>query len=298
MKVTLFVTALLVAVSPFLWAQEQEGTQDQVEQGAPMTQFYEFHSLDMFGPEDFQYTPVQTDLGQFERNLVVRLQRAFPRLPGMLNAVHSFRLPDYGPLVIISLQPPTIYFTRPVLQQLEEHSRIAEAQARMVREQIDRAAQIMRLKAKESDLLEQISLVEGSKKNKKDVVAMQKDLEDIHKGLASLESPQSPSETMTINLGPSELDLDRMLSQNYQQMVDRLTVVLKNSIAETAPALSELKAGEKVCVTARIRRGLSGGADQSILFVITDSDLEAFRKGQLDLEALKQKITITKDTEK
>lgn len=298
MRAIRFAGVLMVAMSPFLWAQDQGGPHDSGDQDAPLTQFYEFHSLDTFGPEDFQYTPDQTDLGQFERNLIVSLQREFPRLPGLLNAVHSFRLPDYGPLVIISLQPPTIYFTRPVLQQLEEHSRIADAQARMVREQIDRAAQMIRLKAKESDLLEQISLVEGSKKNKKDVVAMQKDLEDVRKGLASLESPQLPSEPVTINLGPSELDLDRMISQNYQQMVDRLTAVLRTSIAETAPTLSELKPGEKICVNAHIRRGLSSGADQSVLFVVTDSDLEAFRKGQLDLEALKQKIIITKDTEK
>lgn len=308
MRIILFAAALLVAVAPVLCAQEQsrdqapeqsqEQPQEQPDQDAPVTQFYEFHSLDTFGPQDFQYTPDLSDLGQFERNLVITLQREFPRLPGMLNAVHSFRLPDYGPLVIISLQPPTIYFTRPVLQQLEEHSRVAEAQAKMVRAQIDRAAQIIRLKARESDLLEQISLMDGSKKNKKEVATMQQDLDDVRKGLASLEDPQQSSEPITINLGPSDLDLDRMIAQNYQQMVARLTAVLRNSIAETAPALAELKAGEKVCVNAHIRRGISGGADQSILFVITDSDLEAYRKGAFDLEALKQKISITQDTEK
>lgn len=298
MKAITLAAALLLAVSPFVWAQEDE-SQTQPDQETPMTQFYEFHSLDTFGPEDFQYNPEASDLGRFEQNLLTTLQREFPRLPGMLNAVHSFRLPDYGPLVIISLQPPTIYFTRPLLQQLEEHSRMAEAQARMVREQIDHAAQIIRLKTKESDLLEQISLVEGSKKNKKDVAEMQKQLEDIRKGLASLENPQlPPTQPVTVNLGPSELDLDRMISQNYQQLVDRLTAVLRNSIAETAPELSKLKAGEKVCINAHIRRGFSGGADQSILFVLTSSDLEAYRKGELDLNALKQKITVTQDTEK
>lgn len=245
--------------------------------------------------EEFQFNSDRADLGYFQRSLIDTLHREFPRLPGLFTSVHSFRLPDYGPLIFINVQPPAVYFTRPVLQQLEAHQHMAEEQAEMIRKQLDRASQYVRLKAKEADLLQQIDLQMGSKKGKKDVAPLQKDLDDVRKNLQSMEAPTDSS--ITISMNSIDVDLDKMLSKNYQDLIDRLTIVLKDTLAETAPYLSDLKENEKVCINAHIRQGLMGNADQSILIVLAKSDIEAFRKQQIDLAALKEKITITRETE-
>lgn len=253
--------------------------------------------LDSIPPEAFQYNSDRADLNHFQRNLVDTLRLEFPRLPGIFTSVHSFRLPDYGPLILINVQPPAFYFTRPVLAQLEEHQRAAEEQARLIGEQIDRAAQFIRLKAKEADLIQRIDLEMSSKKGKKEVVSLQKDLEDVRKNLSSLEGPEVFSQSISIRMNSVDVDLDKMIAKNYQQLIERLTAVLKDTLAETAPLLSDLKDNEKICINAHVRQNLTGSEDQSILFVLSHSDIEAYRSGQFDLDALKQRIAITKEKE-
>ena len=109
-------------------------------------------SIDKFSPDDFQYRSAGSDLYDFQNNMMASLQHEFPRLPGIFTSLHSCHLPDYGPLVVITVQPPALYLTRPVLQELEKRQRLAEQQAQVFRQQIDRASQIIKLKAREAEL--------------------------------------------------------------------------------------------------------------------------------------------------
>jgi hypothetical protein len=93
------------------------------------------------------------------------LRKEFPRLSGVFASAHSCRLPEYGPLVSVTIQLPSFYFTKPVLQELDRRQRAAEEQARKVRIQLERTAQLISLRSKESSLLERIEW-EGSSKTK------------------------------------------------------------------------------------------------------------------------------------
>src|SRR5205085_12394844 len=121
------------------------------------------------------------------------LQHEFPRLPGIFPSLHSCHLPDYGPLVVITVQPPALYLTRPVLQELEKRQRLAEQQAQVFRQQIDRASQIIKLKAREAELMQQITMQSASKKSQKTMVPMlQQDLADVRRNLGGLQVDPPP----------------------------------------------------------------------------------------------------------
>src|SRR5262249_59707691 len=104
----------------------------------------------------------QPGSNQFQRNLLQALRHEFPRIPGILTSMHSCKLPDYGRLVFVTVQPPVFYFTRPMLAELERRQQLAEEQARLVQEQIIRASQLVKLKAREAELLDQINTVTAS----------------------------------------------------------------------------------------------------------------------------------------
>jgi hypothetical protein len=246
----------------------------------------------------------QPSANLFQRNLVQALRREFPRIPGILTSMHSCKLPDYGRLVFVTVQPPVFYFTRPMLAELNRRQQAAEDAARKMQAQIMRASQFVKLKAREAELLEQINTVTTSKKNSKSEVAeLQQSLADVRKSLGSMEDSNStnvPVAAPTL-VSPSmelmnDVDLDRMLRVNYQQLTDKLTDVMRNALAENASSLTDLNTNERICITTHVRQSLTG-SDETILFILTGSDIEAYRNGQLDLDALKKKVLIQREQE-
>jgi hypothetical protein len=228
---------------------------------------------------------------------IAALRKEFPRLPGVFASVHSCRLPDYGPLTSVTIQLPAYYFTRPVLQELDRRQRAAEEQAKKVHEQLEKAAQLISLRSKEAGLMEQIEW-EGSKKKSKDVIeGLQAELVEVRKSLNSLESTQPQvvvveESFMQIN----EVDLNKMLVANYQQLVQRVTKAMKNSLAENAPRIEDLKENERVSINAFIRDSILGSPGKSLLFILSQKDIQDYKEGRIDLDALRDRVIVQDDT--
>jgi hypothetical protein len=205
-------------------------------------------------------------------------------------------LPNYGPLISVTIQPPSTFFVRPLLWQLEQKQKEAEKQARHVRDQMDQMAQLLRLRAKEADLVEKISVEETSRKKGKPYIAnLQKDLDDTRKALQEME-------TQTVNTlgsqnGPftmqslSEVDLDNMIRTNYQDLVKKVTDAMSSVLAEHASQL-DLRDNERVTITTSIRDNYLGNPDQRILFILNPEDISAFRNGTVDVAGLRDRIVI------
>ena len=246
-----------------------------------------------------QSQPRVLRLEDFEELALAAVRREFPRLPGFSAAAHSCRLPDYGPLISIAVQPPTYYFTRPILLELERRQRIAEEQARRMRLEIDRAAQIITLKAREAVLMEQIAGERARKKNSSKADDMEKDLGEVRKAISSLDTPSLEQQQTVIVIGDPlrEADLNKLMLTNYQQLVDRLGNAMKNTLAENAASIEGLKSDERVCITAHIGENFTANREKSMIFVLKAEDIQAFRKGSIDLPQLKQRV-ITRVEEK
>jgi hypothetical protein len=233
-------------------------------------------------------------LQDFETIVVASLREEFPRLSGIFTSVHACRLPDYGPVVSIALQLPAFYFTRPVLQELERRQKIAEQQALRVRSEIERAAQTIRLKAREAELVDQMDMAYGSKKKTKVVlIGLQKELEDVRKSIKELDTPvENVSEAVPDVERVQEVDLEKMILASHQQLIGRITVAIKDILAEKAPSLADVKASERISITAHVRDSFMSNRERSIIFVLNGTDIEAYRKGDLDLAALKNKVLV------
>jgi hypothetical protein len=239
--------------------------------------------------------PTTIKIPDLEGLTLAALRKEFPRLPGMLAAVHSCRLPDYGPLISVSIQLPAYFFTRPVLAELERRQKIAEEQTRKVRTQIEKAAQVITLRAREATLVESIDKENSSKrKNKQNVNTLQNDLSEVRKTLASLESDESEEDVAPIALSDPlpEVDLNKMLQSNYQQMIDKISEAMKNTLVENGPKIQDLRENERIGLNAFIRDSMLGNQGKTIIFVLNNADIQAFRKGEIDLPALKQKIVV------
>jgi hypothetical protein len=236
----------------------------------------------------------QTDLTlrDFQDEMMNFLQRQFPRMPGLFPSAHYYRLPDYGPVVSITVQPPAFFFTRPMLLELERQQRIAQEQARRIRSQIDRAAQLIQLKARESDILQQIDLEYGTKKKPKARIAvLQKDLDEVRKSIQQMEEtagtgdvPEPADEQL------HDLDLDKMIQDNYQELVDRVTQASRAALADKAPRLTELGQNERLTVAVHIRENMLRNRENTIVFSLPVSDIEAYRKGTLNLSQLQNRV--------
>src|SRR5262245_52991530 len=246
-------------------------------------------------------TPVERTINrirlqEFESILVTSLRHQF-RTSGVFATVQSCRLPDYGPVITVTIQPPPYYFTKPVLQELERRQKIAEQQAQKIREQFDRTAQIVKLKAKEAEVLEQIRDENAKKKEKANTTEMQQNLQEIRKTLKELESA-TPVETVAMPSAEEvkEVDLNKMIMENYQDLVDKLTSTMKSILAENAAALMA-EGDTKISISTTIRDNFLGNQEKTILFVLTDPDVKAFRNGTVDLNALKDKVLVSYPTE-
>jgi hypothetical protein len=234
-------------------------------------------------------------LKDFERITMEALRQELPRFSTMFASVHSCRLPDYGPLISITLQPPPYYFTRPVLVELERRQRIAEEQARRIRNEIDRAAQVISLKAREAGVLERVEIARSSKK-KSDQANLEKELAEIRKSLQELEPEQEGEESFAVSVERiNELDLTKMMLSNYEQLIKKLTVVMKKNLSENGVRLVDVGAEDRVCITTHIRENFVGNQEKSLIFLLNGSDIQAFRNGAIDLPTLTEKVVIKQD---
>jgi hypothetical protein len=243
----------------------------------------------------------EVKLRDFETLIFASLREQFPRFPGLFASVHTCHLPDYGPLISVTIQPPLNYFTRPVLLELERRQRIAEEQAKKIRTQIDRASQLISLKAKEADLVSKLQEAQTSKKvGKAAISAIQADLTDVRKSLQDFQSGETYQfieGPVTLTDGISEVDLNKMLAANYQDLIMKLTETMKNCLCEYGPALKNLKENEKLSITTYVRDNFLGYQERGIIFVLNGSDVLAYRRGALDLAGLKKKIVVQYEKE-
>ncbi len=245
------------------------------------------------GPE-LSETRLQTlRLQDFEGLTIQAVRQEFPRLPGFFASSHSCRLPEYGPVVSITIQPPAFFFTRPVLQELERRQKIAEQQAKRVQTQIERAAQFISLKAKEASLQEKVE-IERSKRKGKSAGDLEKDLADLRRQIASMESVPLPEGRLEIVTESSinDMDLNRMISANYDQLLERITQAMKDTLAENGVWIADLGQNEKIGITAYVRDSFMGNQEKVIILVLDGDDIQAFRSGELDLPSLKKRVLV------
>lgn len=231
-------------------------------------------------------------LQEFETILVSYLRQQF-RASGVFATVQSCRLPDYGPVVTVTIQPPPYYFTRPVLLELDRRQKIAEKQADRIRAQFERTAQIVKLKVKEAELLEQIRLETIKKKAKANVSGIEEDLGKVRKTLIELESA-APVEPFPLPSpdNVTEVDLNKMMAENYQDLLMKLTVIMKTVLAENAASLME-EGDSRICISTTIRDNFLGNQEKNLLFLLSGSDVEGFRNGTTDLKALQEQVLVT-----
>jgi hypothetical protein len=285
-----FFAVFILLIAPHLMAQESF-----VQEGDPMEISYE------------SLAPAVTDRGlvklqDFQMLIIASLRQEFPRLSGIFTSVHACRLPDYGPVVSITLQLPAFYFTRPVLQELERRQKIAEQQANRVRTELDRAAQMFKLKAREAELQDRMQLEYGSKKNTKLVLAnLEKELEDVRKTLKDLDTQTQPSNlplrTVSEPILEEDAGLEKLIQASHQQLIQRVTTTMKDVLAQKAPSLADVKDKERITITAHIRDSFLSNRERTVIFVLNGTDVEAYRKGTLNLAKLKDKVLVKVEEE-
>jgi hypothetical protein len=275
---------IFVFVAPILWAQDQVIEPETASIPAPET-----------APQRSM-----VKLTDFQTILMISLREKFPRLPGIFYSAHSCRLPDYGPVVTITLQLPAIYFTRPLLQELDRQKALAEQQMSMVQKQIERQAEMIRLRARESELNQRIEVEVSAKKRSKTALnAFQTELTEVQKNLKELEATpalESTAVSSTAATVLSDLDLEKMLASSYQQLIEKITTTVTNVLAEKAPVLADLNNRERITVTAHIRESFVSSQERSIIFTLHNDDVEKFRSGNLDINALKQKVEVRNES--
>ena len=272
---------IFVFVAPVLWAQDQVIEPESASIPAPEKP-----------PER-----AMVKLTDFQTILMISLREKFPRLPGIFYSAHSCRLPEYGPVVNLTLQLPAIYFTKPLLQELDRQKQLAEQQMSMVQKQIERQAEMIRLRARESELTQRIQLeINGkNKRSKTALTAFQTELTEVQKNLKEIEATpavESTSLNTTATTVLSDLDLEKMLTTSYQQLIEKITTTVTNVLAEKAPVLADLNGKERITVTAHIRESFVSSQERSIIFTLHNDDVEKFRNGTFDLNMLKQKVEV------
>lgn len=276
---------IFVFVAPILWAQDQ---------------VIEPETVSIPAPDKTPELRATVKLTDFQTILMISLREKFPRLPGIFYSAHSCRLPEYGPVVTITLQLPAIYFTRPLLQELERQKTLAEQQMSIVQKQIERQAEMIRLRARESELTQRIQVeVNGKKRSKTALVAFQTELTEVQKNLKDLDATPAAEATAANNAVAtvlSDLDLEKMLASSYQQLIEKITTTVTNVLAEKAPVLADLNNRERITVTAHIRESFVSSQERSIIFTLHNDDVERFRAGDLDLAGLKQKVEVRNES--
>ena len=240
--------------------------------------------------------PLLIKVNDLETLTISALRKEFPRLSGVFASAHSCRLPEYGPMVSVTIQLPAFYFTRPVLQELDRRQRANEEQARKVRNQLERASQLISLRSKEANLMERIEWEESSKKKSREVlVDLQSQLTDVRKSLNTLESDE-PEGLLLVDDAPAlinEVDLNKMLASNYQQLIQRVSNAMKSSLAENAPRIVDLESEERVALNTYIRDNILGSSGKSILFILHSSDIQDYKDGVIDMDELRERVHVS-----
>jgi hypothetical protein len=231
-------------------------------------------------------------LGEFQDLALQSLRKELPRFSGIFASVHSCEIPNYGPLISIAIQPPPYYFTKPVLQELEKRQRAAEAQARKMRGEIEKAAQIISIRAKLADLeVERTS----KRKNKTATNAVESQIQTLRRSLEELQGDDDvliEKEILTVTEPISEVDLNKMMQENYKDLIEKVTVAMTNTLAENGTKLLNVDENDHICIATHIRNHFLGSKEKSIVFVLDGTDVQSYRSGLLDLPALKSKVTV------
>ena len=240
--------------------------------------------------------PANIKVQELETLTISALRREFPRLSGVFASAHSCRLPEYGPMVSVTIQLPAFYFTKPVLQELDRRQRAAEQQARKVRTQLERASQLISLRSKEANLLEKIEWEQSSKRKSKEVIQdLQTQLVDVRKSMETLASNDEPGRVLLFQEASTlldDVDLNKMLKSNYDQLIQRVSRSMKNSLAENGPRLEDLSPDERVTLNAFVRDNILGSQGKTILFILHQKDIQDYRDGQIDLQELRDRVLV------
>ena len=247
-------------------------------------------------PVDSQPEPAKIKVQELETLTISALRREFPRLSGVFASAHSCRLPEYGPMISITIQLPAFYFTKPVLQELDRRQRAAEQQARKVRTQLERASQLITLRSKEANLLEKIEWEQSSKRKSKDVLQeLQTQLVDVRKSMETLASTDESGRILMFQESSSlldDVDLNKMLKTNYDQLIQRVSKSMKNSLAENGPRLEDLTPEERVTLNAFVRDNILGSQGKTILFILHHRDIQEYRDGQIGVDELRDRVLV------
>jgi hypothetical protein len=240
--------------------------------------------------------PAKIKLQELEILTISALRREFPRLSGVFASAHSCKLPDYGPMVSVTIQLPAFYFTKPVLQELDRRQRAAEQQAKKVRSQLERASQLITLRSKEATLLEKIEWEQSSKRKSKEVLEnLQTQLIDVRKSLQTFASDEPGGRILLFQESTGlleEVDLNKMLASNYNQLIQRVSKSMKNSLAENAPRMEDLAPEERITLNAYIRDNILGSQGKTILFILHHEDIQEFKDGLIGLDELRDRVLV------
>jgi len=234
-------------------------------------------------------------LGEFQDLALQSLRKELPRFSGVFTSVHSCKIPDYGPLISIAIQPPPYYFTRPVLQELEKRQRAAEAQARKMRVEIEKAAQIISLRAKLADLEVERTT---KRKNKTATSSVENQIENLRRSLEELQTDADEKEVLMVTESISDVDLNKMMQENYQDLIKKVTVAMTNTLAENSGRLVDFNENDRICIATHIRNHFLGTQEKSVVFVLDGSSVQSYRNGLLDLTELKSKVTVKHEEKK
>lgn len=285
----IFLTLLLGM--PLL-ALAQDAAEQQPTAVAPVEEQTQPAPVGAAGPSQ-----VTLKLSEFQDQMLISLQREFPRLPDFFASAHTCRLPGYGPMVTIIIQPPAFFFTAPMLQQLERWQRDAEMRAARIRGQIDQASRLIQLKNKEANLEQQLELEYSTNKKqpKPRVAGLQRDLAEVRQAIQQIENQPVAEVSMT---GVEEddpaagIDLDKMIQQRYVDLINRVTAGIRTALAQNAPLLKDIGPSDHISIAAHIRENLMTNQEKTVLLVIAGSDIDAFRKGSLSQKQLQDRIQI------
>jgi hypothetical protein len=83
-----------------------------------------------------------------------------------------------------------------------------------------------------------------------------------------------------------------MITENYQDLLMKLTAIMKTVLAENAASLME-EGDSRICISTTIRDNFLGNQEKNLLFLLSGSDVEGFRNGTTDLKALKEQVLVT-----
>jgi hypothetical protein len=120
-------------------------------------------------------------------------------------------------------------------------------------------------------------------------------LDEVRKSIKQLEGQTQMSVSLRTGEDdpvPDDVGLEKMIQASHQQLVQRIASTMKDVLAQRAPSLADVKEFERISITAHIRDSFLSNRERTLIFVLNGSDVEAYRKGRLNLSALKNKVLV------